>query len=162
MRTPGRLRRRNGIASPQHWVRIPDFSSQQTRGIGSVLLWCWAGVAEGGPTLGQHRLDVSRLMVYLLFSCLSYNGSRSTFGQCSFIFDPFRVVYIPAYFMTSEPCHSLFAGLELGQNWQLWPSSEPVEDERRGPFAQDWVSCWVILPRWHDTDWQQWLFYLFR
>ena len=37
------------------------------------------------------------------------------------------------------PCHSLFAGLELGQNWQLWPSSEPVEDERSWPFARDWV-----------------------
>ena len=42
--------------------------------------------------------------------------------------------------MTSVPCHSVFAGLELGQNWQLWPSSEPVEDERSGPFARDWAS----------------------
>ena len=57
---------------------------------------------------------------------------------CRFIFDPFRDVYIPAYFMTKVPCHSLFAGLELGQNWQFWPSSEPVEDERSWPFARDW------------------------
>ena len=35
---------------------------------------------------------------------------------------------------------------------QLWPSSEPVENEKSGPFLPRLGQCWVILPPWYNTD----------
>ena len=74
----------DGPASPQHWVAYASrtcwkISSQQTWSVGPVLFWCWAGVADGGPALNRHWVSVSSLLVYLLFSCMLYNGSRTTF-----------------------------------------------------------------------------------
>ena len=37
------------------WSRI----SQQTRDVDPMLVWCWSGVEDGGPTLNQHCFNVS-------------------------------------------------------------------------------------------------------
>ena len=39
-----------------------DVTTQQTRGIKPVLILCWASVADGGPELDQHWVNVSCLL----------------------------------------------------------------------------------------------------
>ena len=36
--------------------------SQQSRDVYPMLFYCWASVADGGPTLTQHRINVSYLL----------------------------------------------------------------------------------------------------
>ena len=33
-------------------------AAQQARGVEPVLVWCWASVADGGPALDQHWVNV--------------------------------------------------------------------------------------------------------
>ena len=35
---------------------------QQTRAVDPMLFECWASLADGGPTLKQHKVNVSCLM----------------------------------------------------------------------------------------------------
>ena len=37
-------------------------TSQQTRDVDVMLVWCWASVADGGPTLNQHWHNVSCIL----------------------------------------------------------------------------------------------------
>ena len=53
-------------------------SKRQT--LGPVPLWCWSGVAEGGPTLTGIG-SMSRVWWLTVIFILLYNDSRSTFGQ---------------------------------------------------------------------------------
>ena len=48
-------------------------ATQQTRDVHQMLVQCWASVADGGPTLHQHWVNVSCLLGidFICFFCLS-------------------------------------------------------------------------------------------
>ena len=43
------------LTIPLSNTRQVERSSQQTRGVEPVLVWCWVSVPDGGPALGQRR-----------------------------------------------------------------------------------------------------------
>ena len=53
----------------ERYVVFSDIS-QQTRGIDPMLFQCWPTVDDAGPTLNQHRVNVT----YLLCSCWPYTA----------------------------------------------------------------------------------------
>ena len=44
-----------------------SFGRKTTRDVDPVLFWCWASVADGGPTSNQHRVNVTWLLGINLF-----------------------------------------------------------------------------------------------
>ena len=52
------------ISVPQRspTIRTAPHLSCQTPEIDLMLVWCWANVTNGGPTLNQHTVDVSCLL----------------------------------------------------------------------------------------------------
>ena len=61
-----------GLTFNRHWIGAGLYSppavcsarpaAQQTRGVEPVQVWCWASVADGGPELEQHWVNVSCLL----------------------------------------------------------------------------------------------------
>ena len=46
----------------QHHSGANSVQVQHTQNVGPMLSQCWASVVDGGPTLVQHRANVSRLL----------------------------------------------------------------------------------------------------
>ena len=134
-----RRRRRRACIAPALDTRL-GLAGRSLPSKREALHRCCFDAGPESQKVGRHWASIGSTSRIWWFTCYFHVYNITAVAQ------PFRVVYIPAYFMTSVPCHSLFAGLELGQNWQLWPSSGPVEDERSGTFAQDWVSVVSSYP----------------
>ena len=58
--SPPQLSPRHGTYIAKHWT-----TPQQTRDVDPMLVQCWASVADGGPTLNQHRVHVPCFLVRL-------------------------------------------------------------------------------------------------
>ena len=54
--------------------------SQQTRYVEPMLFYCWASVADNGPTLKRHWLNVSCLLGHNIITFLP--GKQDTLTQC--------------------------------------------------------------------------------
>ena len=52
--------------------------TQQTRSVKPVLVWCWASVADGGPTIAQHRVNVLCLTACTIKGTHRHKLSRRT------------------------------------------------------------------------------------
>ena len=98
--------------------------SQQTWSVGPVLFWCWAGVADGGPALNRYWVSGSSLLVHLLFSCMLYNVSHSTFRPMQVYIRPVLCgVYNRIFYFkrTLSPAFCWFrVGPDLATLTQLW------------------------------------------
>ena len=79
------------------WKYIIPAMAQQARGVDPMLVYCWASVADGGPTLKQHWFNVSFLlgrprkpnvvlMVGHRLQCLNLQG------LCSVLFQQIRYI----------------------------------------------------------------------
>ena len=82
-------------------------------GTGPTLYRCWQVFCvcrDAGSYSTRSVWCIYRHVLLAQFSLYVHKGGLKP--------DSFHF-YIPAYFMTSVPCQSFFAGSELGQNWQL-------------------------------------------
>ena len=119
-------------------------------------MFCWAVTSAKLSEQWIIYLCVTSVAyLYLILSFTVYAGGATCGWTTS----------QPGWYETLNRCwfHTGPASQTNGQLWssiesasrvwlQLWPISEPVEDEKSGLFLLRLGQCWVILPLWYNTD----------
>ena len=92
------------------YIVINSSIPYQTRNVEPMLVQCWSTVYDAGPTMNQHRLNVSLLVLqpvffisYILCHCLP-GRSRSSYGYSSM----FRRSYVQKVLCSEGPMFRRF------------------------------------------------------
>ena len=66
---------------------MPYYRTQQTRGVDTMLFYCWVSVVEGGTTMGQHHANgtISRICMQIPYFRTIYDISQASVGRLRYI-----------------------------------------------------------------------------
>ena len=94
--------------------------TQQTRDVNPMLYYCWASVADGGPTVIQHWVNVSCLLV-MRHEFVPLPRPRHVFHPIIFIKGTINSGHCPPNTICLPN-----VGSKAGQGSRRWPSLDPA------------------------------------